>query len=51
MPICGVCGEDEERVYRCGECGRLFCSECGSMEVGLCIICQAELKEEDSGYS
>ena len=43
MPVCEVCYEDMETVYRCKDCGTLFCSECGSVKEELCLYC---LKEE-----
>lgn len=46
MPVCDICGEEVETAYRCKKCGEPFCSECGSVEEGICIICQAELEEE-----
>jgi len=39
MTVCGVCHEDGETVYRCKECGRLFCLFCGSVKEMLCLYC------------
>jgi hypothetical protein len=39
MPICEICGEDEELVTKCKKCGKLFCEYCGSSDDRLCNDC------------
>ena len=39
MPICNVCGEEEEKVTKCKTCGTNFCEYCGEVEAKQCIDC------------
>jgi hypothetical protein len=47
MPICELCGEEEEVVTKCKSCGKLFCEYCGVDESRMCMEC---LDEEDDEY-
>jgi len=47
MPVCGACGEEVEVVYPCGDCGVLFCNECGDPKKGICSFCAEEVLLED----
>jgi len=47
MPECEICGEEVAKVYKCKQCGVLFCANCGSSSQGLCIDC-SEGEEEFS---
>lgn len=42
MPICDVCGEEAEKVYKCNNCEVEFCEFCGSVEKRLCEDCATE---------
>ena len=48
MPKCELCGENEEKIIRCKECGSKFCEDCGSPVERLCINCLEMYFEEDS---
>lgn len=45
MPECGICGENAEKLYLCGNCGVGFCENDGSPEEKLCINCSEKVKE------
>jgi hypothetical protein len=45
MSECELCGENEDKLYRCKKCGTRFCEYCGNSEDRICIDC---LEEEDS---
>ena len=49
MPVCGACGEEVKVVYPCGDCGVLFCYECGDPKKGICSFCAEEVLLEDIG--
>lgn len=44
MPVCDICGESEDELYRCKKCGATYCEWCGSIEDALCSNC---FEEED----
>jgi hypothetical protein len=39
MSECRFCGDDESTLYKCKECGELYCEFCGSVEDKLCSDC------------
>jgi hypothetical protein len=39
MPICEMCGEEEDIVTKCKTCGMQFCEFCGSVDDKQCIEC------------
>ena len=43
MPVCAICEEVVDEVYRCADCGIAFCKDCGdpNPEKKLCAICMA----------
>jgi len=45
MPICDICEEEVDKVYKCETCGAEFCETCGSVSQMLCEYCSEE--EED----
>ncbi len=47
MPICEVCGEEEDTVTNCKTCGTKFCEYCGSVEDKKCILCLDNTDEDD----
>ena len=48
MPKCKLCGEDEDKLYKCTKCGAQFCDWCGDTEERICIEC---LDAEDDDYA
>ena len=49
MPVCDICGESEDSLYRCKQCGARFCEWCGSIDDKLCSNCFDE-EEDDTDY-
>jgi len=50
MPVCAICEEVVDKVYRCAGCGVDFCKDCGdpNSEKKLCTLCMPyEAKEEE----
>jgi len=48
MPKCVICGEEEkETLYKCSDCGKMFCSWCGQTVPPLCIDCSEDQDNED----
>ncbi len=47
MPICDICGMEVAKVYRCRECGAMFCEECGDVEARICYDCLGWGEEEE----
>ena len=50
MPVCAICEEVVDKVYRCAGCGVDFCKDCGdpNPEKKLCTLCMPyEAKEEE----
>jgi len=41
MPVCEICGEIVDTVYRCAHCGAGFCRDCSDPdpEKGICALC------------
>jgi len=41
MPVCAICEEVVDKVYRCADCGIDFCKYCGdpNPEKKLCALC------------
>jgi hypothetical protein len=39
MSECKFCGDDESPLYKCKECGELYCEFCGSVEDKICSDC------------
>jgi len=50
MPECELCGETEDKVYKCKVCGTRFCEHCGSPEDKLCIDCLDEEEYDEEDY-
>jgi predicted ATP-dependent serine protease len=48
VPVCDICGETEDRLYKCKQCGARFCEWCGSIDDSLCSNCFDE--EDDDEY-
>ena len=48
MPICEICGEEENTVIKCKTCEVRFCEYCGSVEDKKCIECLELRDEEDA---
>lgn len=50
MPVCAICEEVVDKVYRCAGCGIDFCKDCGDPRNSLCILCLSfpryEVEEE-----
>lgn len=46
MPKCDKCGEEEDQLYKCDNCGEMFCDWCGSKEDKLCIDCMEDDEED-----
>ena len=54
MPVCAICEEVVDKVYRCADCGIAFCKDCGdpNPKKKLCAICmpyEAEEEREEEG--
>jgi len=47
MPICNVCGEEEEIVTKCKTCGANFCEYCGEVEAKQCIECYDDSDDDE----
>ena len=41
MPVCTICEEVVDKVYRCADCGIDFCKDCGDPRNSLCTICMS----------
>ncbi len=39
---CEICGEVTKDIYKCKECGTLFCDTCGDAAQELCEFCMEE---------
>lgn len=50
MPKCELCGENEEKLYRCETCGTMFCEYCGVVEDRICLNCMVDLDYEEEDY-
>ena len=55
MPICAICGEEEEQITKCGRCGEKYCAECGDSKTRLCYYCGEDDEdvddEDDDSYN
>lgn len=47
MPVCDLCGESEDTLYKCKKCGVSFCEWCGSIEDGFCSDCFEEVEYDE----
>ena len=47
MPICAICGEDEDQVTKCKMCGEKFCADCGNADTKLCFYCDDDTEDDD----
>ena len=50
MPKCQLCDEEEEKLYKCVKCGRMFCEWCGSTEDLICVECSDEDDDDDDDW-
>ena len=48
MPKCKICGEDEDKLYKCKKCGTQFCEWCGDIEEMICMDCLDAEEDDDS---
>lgn len=46
MSECEICGEEEDHLIKCKQCGKYFCEYCGSAEEKLCFDCLDEFEDE-----
>ena len=49
MPKCKICGENEDKLYKCKKCGTQFCEWCGDIDEMICMDCLD--KQEDKNWS
>ena len=47
LPICELCGESEEPIYKCKRCGTSFCECCGDVQEEICVNCLEEYTVEE----
>jgi len=50
MPKCQLCDIEEETLYKCSQCGKMFCEYCGSTEDKICIDCLEEDIDEEEDW-
>ena len=54
MTVCEYCGEIEDKVIKCKQCGTKFCEYCGEPENQLCDECidndDDELSDEEEDW-
>jgi hypothetical protein len=50
MPECELCGENEEKLYKCKTCGTMFCEYCGVVEDRICLNCMVDLEYVEEDY-
>jgi len=50
VPECELCGENEEKLYKCKTCGTMFCEYCGVVEERICLNCMVEVEYEEEDY-
>lgn len=47
MPICEICEENAEMLFRCKNCNLNVCSNCGDPSSQVCDFCQEEATFEE----
>ena len=48
MPICAICGDEEDQVTKCKMCGEKFGADCGDADEKLCYFCGDDDEDDDS---
>ena len=48
MPICAICGDEEDQVTKCKMCGEKFGADCGDADEKLCYFCGDDDEDYDS---
>ena len=48
MPICAICGENEDQVTKCKTCGEKFCVDCGNTNTKLCFYCEEDTVDDNT---